>query len=132
MKLLCSRSWALAISRDMCSNTYLPLTVVSSMAVVLVVLTTPFTRKATTATIRMQATVSATAISTSVIPCKLSDATAPLTCPDLFSGEFIGCASSRPPGPVSRGTRIRLAGKHPNCKTPIKACAAMPGAGSLL
>jgi hypothetical protein len=114
----------------MCSNTYLPLTVVSSMAVVLVVLTTPFTRNATTATIRMHATVSATAISTSVIPCKLSDATAPLACPDLFSWEFIGCASSRPLGPVSRG--MRFAGKHPNCKTPIKACAALAGAGSLL
>jgi hypothetical protein len=38
------------------------------MAVVFIVLMTPLTRKPTTATIRMQATVSVTRISTSVIP----------------------------------------------------------------
>jgi hypothetical protein len=69
VKLVDVRSVARASSRDKCSNTYRPLVVVSSIDVVLVVLTRPFTRKATTATIRMQATVRATAISTKVIPC---------------------------------------------------------------
>jgi len=63
------RSAARDISPDICSKTYLPLAVVSLIAEVLLVLTTPFTRKATTATIRKHATVSATIISTSVIPC---------------------------------------------------------------
>jgi sensor domain CHASE-containing protein len=61
-------SEALAISLDMCSNTYLPLAVVSLIEVVLAVLTIPLTRNATTATIRMQATPSATIISTNVNP----------------------------------------------------------------
>jgi hypothetical protein len=68
VKLVLWRSAALANSRDRCSNTYLPLVVVSAMAVVFVVLTTPLTRKATTATIRMQATPSATTISSRVNP----------------------------------------------------------------
>jgi hypothetical protein len=58
----------LAISLDRCSNTYLPLTVVSLIEEVLAVLTTPFTRKATTATIRRHATPSPTTISTIVNP----------------------------------------------------------------
>jgi hypothetical protein len=69
VKLATVRSEALASSRDRCSNTYLPLVVVSLIAVVLAELTRPLTRKATIATIRMQATVSATVISTRVIPC---------------------------------------------------------------
>jgi len=69
VKFVRYRSADLAISLDMCSKTYLPLVVVSLIAEVLVVLTTPFTRKATTATIRRHATVSATIISTRVIPC---------------------------------------------------------------
>ena len=52
----------------MCSNTYLPLTVVSLIVVVLVVLTTPLTRNVATATMRTHATARATAISTRVIP----------------------------------------------------------------
>jgi hypothetical protein len=55
-----------AISLDMCSNTYLPFVVESLIVVVFVVLTTPFTRNATTATIRMHATPSVTTISTRV------------------------------------------------------------------
>jgi len=62
------KSAARANSRDMCSKTYLPLTVVSLIVAVFVVLTTPLTRKVATATIRTQATLSATAISTRVIP----------------------------------------------------------------
>jgi hypothetical protein len=61
-------SVARAISRDRCSKTYLPLAVLSLIAVVFVVLTTPFTRNATTATIRMHATPSVTTISTIVNP----------------------------------------------------------------
>src|ERR1022692_2818245 len=85
----------------MCSNTYRPLVVVSFMAVVFVVLTTPFTRKettatirmhatvrATTATIRMHATVRATTISTTVIPCScFLRSIAPSPRPDLFTAE---------------------------------------------
>jgi len=68
VKLVLYKSSALASSLDMCSNTYLPLVVVSLIEVVLAVLTMPLTRKDTTATIRMHATASATAISTRVIP----------------------------------------------------------------
>ncbi len=68
MKLAFVMSEALAISLDMCSNTYLPLDVVSLMDVVLIELTNPLTRKPTTAIIRMQATPSVTIISTNVNP----------------------------------------------------------------
>jgi hypothetical protein len=60
------RSAERAISLERCSNTYRPLVVVSLMDVVFVVLTTPFTRNATTATMSMHATPSVTTISTSV------------------------------------------------------------------
>jgi hypothetical protein len=69
VKLELSSSSAWDSSFDMCSNTCRPLVDVSLMAVVLVALTTPLTRKATTATIRMHATPRATTISTRVIPC---------------------------------------------------------------
>jgi hypothetical protein len=68
VKLGIVRSAARAISLDMCSNTYLPFVVESLIAVVFVALTMPFTRNATTATIRMHATPSVTTISTIVKP----------------------------------------------------------------
>ena len=84
------RSAARASSRDMCSNTYLPFVVVSSIAVVFVVLTTPLTRNATTATMRMQATPSATTISTIVIPFGgFSVKTTRSPRPDFFAREII-------------------------------------------
>jgi hypothetical protein len=79
------------ISLDMCSKTYRPLVVVSLIAVVLVVLITPFTRKATTAIIRMQATPSVTIISTNV-KATLGGffLTASLSPAELFPGEVMG------------------------------------------
>gem|GEM_PF-3722889 len=67
-KLAIWRSPDLDISLDRCSKTYRLFVVVSLMAVVLLVLTTPLTRKATTPTIRRHATPSATTISTIVNP----------------------------------------------------------------
>ncbi len=68
MKLGRLRSADFSISFDKCSNTYRPLIELSLIAVVFVALTIPFTRKATTATMRMQATPSVTIVSTSVNP----------------------------------------------------------------
>jgi hypothetical protein len=70
----------MAISLVMCSNTYRPLVVASLMAVVLVVLTSPFTRNATTAISSMQATPRVTTVSTSVKPTG-----APFRAPPSFS-----------------------------------------------
>ncbi len=67
-KLESERSVERFISRDRCSNTYRPFLVVSLIAVVFAVLTMPFTRNATIATIRMQATPSVTTVSTMVKP----------------------------------------------------------------
>ena len=68
VKLVSDRSADFAISLDRCSKMYRPLVVVSLIAVVLVELTRPFTRKATTATISRHATPSPTTISTIVKP----------------------------------------------------------------
>jgi hypothetical protein len=68
MKFGGARSDALASSLDRCSNTYRPLVVVSLIAAVFVDETSPLIRKATTATMRMQATPSVTMVSTSVNP----------------------------------------------------------------
>jgi sensor domain CHASE-containing protein len=80
-----------AISLDICSKTYRPFVVVSLIAVVFVVLITPFTRNATTAIIRMQATASVTIISTSV-KATLGGflRTASLSPLELFPGEIMG------------------------------------------
>jgi hypothetical protein len=87
VKLFMYRSADLDISFDRCSKTYRPLAVVSLIADVLVVLTTPLTRKATTATMSRQATPSATVISTRVIPCGgFFLRRAPLRLPELTTG----------------------------------------------
>jgi hypothetical protein len=90
------RSLARDISLEMCSKTYRPLAVLSLIAVVFVVLTTPFTRKATTAIIRMQATSSVTIIST-IVNAFLDGScrTAPLSPPVFSSGDVMGQTGPR-------------------------------------
>jgi hypothetical protein len=89
-KLVICRSADLAISPDRCSNTYLPLVVVSLIVVVFVVLTTPFTRNATTPTISRQATPSPTTISTIVNPKgSFRRRTPPPRPPELSAGEIM-------------------------------------------
>jgi hypothetical protein len=90
------RSLARDISFERCSKTYRPLAVLSLIAVVFVVLTTPFTRKATTAIIRMHATSSVTIIST-IVNAFLDGSfrTPPLSLPDLSSGVFMGQTGPR-------------------------------------
>ncbi len=75
---------------------YRPLVDVSLMAVVFVVLTTPLTRNATIATIRMQATVRVTIISTSVNATRGGSwRIAPLSSPELPSVFFTGWTGPR-------------------------------------
>jgi hypothetical protein len=75
----------------MCSKTYRPFVVVSLMAVVFVELMTPFTRNATTAIMRMQATVKVTIISTSVNATLGGFLRTPFFSePELLSGEIMG------------------------------------------
>jgi hypothetical protein len=68
VKLESVKSCALATSFERCSKMCRPRVVVSFIAEVFVELTTPFTRKATMATMRRHATPSATIISTMVNP----------------------------------------------------------------
>jgi hypothetical protein len=83
------RSADLATSFDRCSKMCLPLVVVSLIAEVLVELTTPFTRKATMATMRRHATPSATIISTMENPKgSLLRRIAPLRLPGFSMGRL--------------------------------------------
>jgi hypothetical protein len=118
VKLELSRSSAWDSSFDKCSNTCRPLVDVSLRAVVFLVLTTPFTRKATTATIRMHATPSATAISTSVIPCGDSFmSAAPLLRPNVYAGGIMGRVSRK----FAPGWR-----RFPEQRAPLPGLAGMP------